>query len=353
MKVYFRVDASIHIGTGHVMRCLSLAKEVQRNGHDVVFVMRPQVGDLCEYTKNLGFKVEKLPKLCKPVDPESDDDYQAWLQVPISKDVEEFLILAADADVIVIDHYGINIEWESHIRSIMPCKLVAIDDLVREHNVDLIIDQTYGAAASDYQALSTVSRVIVGSKYALLDTQFAKLHSLAANKKIDHEKHRILLTMGGVDKLNTTLKVLNGLSSLESKINTTVLLNKNAPHYKSIVSFCEKHQGWLRHIPFSGDMAALMLQHTIAIGAPGSTAWERACMGLPSLLVPIAENQRKIHQKLVSEKIALSLLIDEIPKLLSSKLTQLIQQYGEFRSKSLVICDGMGAKRVAIILESL
>ena len=190
MKIYFRVDASIHIGTGHVMRCLSLADEIQRHGHDVVFVMRPQVGDLCVYTQNRGFKVLKLPKVSKPRNPDSDGDYQAWLQVSKSKDAKDFVSVASDADIVVVDHYGINCDWEKYVKSGIPCKLVAIDDLVRQHDVDLIVDQTHGANPNEYKSGSQVRHVLAGSKYALLNAQFSEFHRLAVKKRIVNSNHK-------------------------------------------------------------------------------------------------------------------------------------------------------------------
>lgn len=353
MKIYFRVDASIHIGTGHVIRCLSLAKEVQRSGHDVVFIMRPQVGDLCEYTENLGFKVEKLPKLYKPMDLKSDDDYQAWLQVPVRKDVEEFLILAVDPDVIVIDHYGINIKWESHIRSIISCKLVAIDDLVRQHDVDLIVDQTHGTNPNEYKSGSQNRHVLVGSKYALLNAQFVEFHKLAVKKRMINSSHKLLLSMGGVDKSNATLKVLEVLSMKKTKIDTTVLLSERAPHFNSVASFSKKNEGWIKHIPFSENMAELMLQHTIAIGAPGSTSWERACMGLPSIIIPLATNQIQICRNLVNAGCAISLSKEDFLNTLKLGLQKLLDNFDTMRIKNLDICDGMGCQRVAKKINEL
>ena len=353
MKIYFRVDASVHIGSGHVMRCLSLANELQRHGYDVVFVMRPQLGDLCDFTQNRGFKVEKLPKPAKFINPKSTDDYKAWLQVTVIQDVEDYLSIAVDADLVVIDHYGINIEWESRIRSSMPCKLIAIDDLVREHNVDLIIDQTYGTAANEYLLTSTASHVLAGSKFALLNTQFAKLHSLAVKKNIDKKNHRLLLTMGRVDNPNATLKVLIALSLRKNPVETTVLLSENSPHYNSVASFCEQHKEWVKHISFTKDMATLMLKHTIAIGAPGSTSWERACMGLPSIIVPLAKNQLQICQNLVDAKAALSLPLENITNLLNFKIDELLGNFEMMRSNCLGLCDGKGCMRVVEKINKL
>lgn len=346
MKIYFRVDASVHIGSGHVMRCLSLAEVFKSNGHDVVFVMRPQPGDLCDYSQSRGFKVERLEEPGEWMIPRTTADYQAWLQVSVTADAEDFLSVAADADLIVIDHYGIDEHWEAFVKSRTLCKLIAIDDLVRDHNCDMIIDQTVGREASEYHVASPNSCVLSGTMYALLKEQFSLLHPIAVEKQIDKHAHRLLLTMGGIDNPNATLKVLNALSQRETPIQTTVLLGDKAPYFDSVSSYCVSHSDWVTHIPFCEDMAALMLEHTIAIGAPGSTSWERACIGLPCIMVPLADNQLQICQNLVKEKAAMSLSLDEIPAQLNAKLDELLLDFESMRHNSLNLCDGKGCTRV-------
>ena len=353
MKIYFRVDASIHIGTGHVMRCLSLAKEIRRHGHDVTFVMRPQVGDFCDYTQGQGFKVLKLPKIPAPINPESDDDYHEWLQVSENKDANDFISVALDAEIVIVDHYGINSDWENCVKSGIPCKLVAIDDLVRQHHVDLIVDQTYGANPNQYKSGSDVGQVLAGSTYALLDAKFSEYHSLTVNKRISNTNHRLLVSMGGIDKSNATLKVLEALSLKKNKIDTTVLLNQKAPHFNSVASFCKKHEAWIKHIPFSENMAELMFQHTLAVGAPGFTSWERACMGLPSLIIPLAKNQFQICKNLVGAGCAISLPEEGITDKLQHGIEEILENFNVMRRNSLEICDGMGCRRVVEKLSEL
>lgn len=346
MKTYFRVDASVHIGSGHVMRCLSLAEALKKQGNEVIFVMRPQPGDLCDFVQKRGFRVERLPQPIKWVVPNRTDDYQAWLQVPLFDDAEDFLSVASDADLVVVDHYGITAQWEALIKARVSCKLVVIDDLVREHCCDLLIDQTVGRKASEYHITSPSAQVLAGAKYALLKEQFSKLHPFAVEKVIDEQSHRLLLTMGGVDSPNATLQVLKALSNRTAPIQTTVLLNEKAPHFESVSSFCTQHRDWIKHIPFCEEMAPLMLEHTIAIGAPGSTSWERACIGLPCIMIPLADNQMQICQNLVKEEAAMSLSLDEIPAQLNAKLDELLQNFESMRRNSLNLCDGKGCSRV-------
>ena len=353
MKVYFRVDASIHIGSGHVMRCLSLANQLQKSGYDIVFVIRPQNGDLSAYIAELGYKVIKLNRLNTFTSPRSTDDYKSWLQVTEIQDAKEFLSIALDAEIVVVDHYGINLAWEEFVKSSITCKLVVIDDLVRQHNADLIIDQTYGADPNEYLSHSTVKYVLTGSEYALLNTQFSDFHKLAVEEREAKNTHKLLISMGGVDKPNATLKVLEALSIREAKFDTTVLLSERAPHFNLVSSFCKRNENWVKHIPFSNNMATLMLKHTIAIGAPGSTSWERACMGLPSIIIPLAKNQLQICRNLVNAGCAISLCKEEIANTLNFKLDELLSNYEKMTSSSLEICDGMGVNRVVKKMNEL
>lgn len=353
MKVLFRVDASSYIGTGHVIRCLSLADALKMSGCDVVFVMRTQPGDLSDYIKSRGFNISKLPEPSSAIIPNNTEDYKAWLQVDLLKDIQDFLKVAKNVDIVVVDHYGINAEWESIVKSTLSCKIIAIDDLVRKHSAELIIDQTVGREEAEYYEESPYSRVLAGTEYALLNNRFADFHAFSVKRKIYEKDHRLLLTMGGVDTPNATLNVLEALSRRDVLIQTTVLMSERSPNFDSVSSFSKLHSNWIKHIPFSEDMAALMLQHTIAVGAPGSTSWERACMGLPALVIPLAQNQQQICENLSKEEVVISLSINEINSLLNKKLDILLKNFDKMRSNALKLCDGKGVERVIAYMRKL
>ena len=353
MKVLFRVDASTYIGTGHVIRCLSFAEVLRNCGCDVVFVMRSQPGDLCDYIESRGFIVDRLHEPSSLIIPKNTEDYMAWLQVGVLKDLEDFIEAGKNADIVVVDHYGIDAEWESNVKSCFNCKIIAIDDLVRKHSAELIIDQTVGRNETEYHKESPDSKVLAGTEYALINGRFANFHLSAVKREIFEEDHKILLTMGGVDSPNATLKVLEALARREILIQTTVLISHRAPHFDSVSSFSKLHSNWVTHIPFSEDMASLMLQHTIAIGAPGTTSWERACMGLPAIIVPLADNQQQICENLIKEGAAISLSFFEINSLLNEKLDILLKNFDKMRLNTLKLCDGKGVERVISYMRKL
>ena len=355
MNIVIRADASIHIGSGHIMRCLVLADALKQEGHSILFAMRPQQGDMFDFVENKGFQTQALPKY-EPIEPKHSADYEAWLQVSADGDAQDFIRLIDCADVVLIDHYGITDVWEQKVTSHYDCKLVAIDDLMRKHDVNLIVDQTLGRLPTDYLSSQT-DKVLAGVDYALLNKRFSKLHRQQHTTSKIIENHKILVTMGGIDKPNATLKTLETLKNILSKgyvskyslsnpFFVTVLLSSRAVNYEEVQAYCEKESQWIKHIDFVDDMAAIMQEHSIAIGAAGSTSWERACLGVPSIIIPLADNQKYICQSLVEHGLSLSVALEDIDSLLLPALNQLIATHSEMRKRNLAVCDGQGVERV-------
>ena len=116
MNIVIRTDSSVHIGSGHVMRNLVLAKELERLGHKVSFASRPQEGDSIDYIKQQGFAVHELAGLDERLIPKSSDDYIAWLQVPLQTDIAQFCSIIKSIDLVVVDHYALGAEWQEEIK---------------------------------------------------------------------------------------------------------------------------------------------------------------------------------------------------------------------------------------------
>ncbi|MEH6480034.1 MULTISPECIES: UDP-2,4-diacetamido-2,4,6-trideoxy-beta-L-altropyranose hydrolase [Pseudoalteromonas] len=347
LKVVIRADASSHIGSGHIMRCLVLADRLKLDGHDVLFATRPQSGDLVTYIKQRGFSIYELQQPANWLVPISTADYAAWLQVTEYDDAQEFASAFDSPDLVITDHYGIGAQWHELVKKAYNCKIIAIDDLVREHAADLIIDQTLLREPSEYHLLNSKATVLTGTQYAIINTHFSHRHSsqLIALNTLSNTP-RLLLSMGGVDTPNATLHVLNVLKKSVNPPITTVLLSPKAPHYKSVTEFAMKHSAWLTHIDFVDDMATLMCEHDIAIGAPGSTSWERACVGLPSIVIALADNQKTICKNLETVGAAISVELEAISTTLMKAYEQLIADYSKMRTINLQLCDGQGVKRI-------
>lgn len=348
MRVVFRVDASLHIGSGHVMRCLVLAQELKRIGYDVLFATREQKAHLNTLINSRGFKIIALQKPYEWSTPNHSSDYAAWLQVSEEQDSLDFIQKVKYADLVIVDHYGISATWHETVKSRLNCILTVIDDLVREHRAHIIVDQTLNRQPNSYEKISPC-KALTGTAYALLNPEFIKQRQHQQHH-IQYS-HNILITMGGVDKPNATLKVLKTLAKVEQPRPTTVLLSQRAPHYSMVKKFVENHSAWVKHIEFVNNMASFMGQFSLVIGAPGSTSWERACLGIPSILVPIADNQNDIANALVNAQAVKLIKLEDISNQLMPTIEYLVKHWQYYSKQNFALCDGMGVKRVTQTLQ--
>ncbi len=351
MNILFRSDASAHIGSGHIMRCLVLAKILINNGHNVTFFTRPQKGDFVDYIKQQNIRVVELKRTNDAITPKANNDYKAWLQTSWLDDANDFIDKAGSSDLVIVDHYGINKDWEKYVSQSLSCKIFVIDDLVRGHCANLILDQTFGRQEQEYITANKETRILTGSQYSLLAPQYSELRIQAEQKKSVTTQCKVLVTMGAIDTPNVTLNVLQALSIIPN-INVTVLLSPRAPHYESVSLFCINMPS-ITHIDFSDDVATLMLEHDVAIGAPGSTSWERACLGLPSIIIPIADNQADIAENIANAGAAIKLAIEDIEPGFQAAFKSLTDNWLDFRIKNFKITDGLGAFRVVEQIEKL
>ena len=349
MKVVFRVDASLDVGSGHVMRCLVLAVELRIRGHEVIFGCTPLNGDMRHFIRQHDFEVIDLAKpRLKDKFPVSSP-YQLWLGKSIADDARDFVDSFSSIDLLITDHYAIGAEWQRYVASSLNCRILALDDLGRTHHADIILDQTLGRSRLDYS--ESRARVLAGSEYALIGSSFLAQREAALARVRARGVVKILVTMGSVDHQNATLKVLKAMENVEN-IEMTVLLSEKAPHYEEVRLWCAKRKNFF-HFDFVNDMASLMMSHDIAIGAPGSTSWERACIGLPNIIVPLADNQQLVCFNLVKNSVALKVEIDEIDSLLVGKYAELLADWYEFKRANLITCDARGSLRVVHEIEEL
>lgn len=342
MNILFRVDASIWIGSGHVMRCLVLADSMQEQGWNVTFACLPQKGDMCELITGRGYEVIKLTAPMEWKIPKNTSDYDAWLQRDVEDDAFETAAHLKDIDWVVCDHYAIGEKWQKIIRNISRVKIIAIDDLIRNHQAEIIIDQTLNRKASEYR---TNGIVLSGTNFALLNPSFSKLRNAAKLRTFDTNNPSVLVTMGGVDLPNASIRILQKLVEWNKCKSITVLLSERSPNFQEVNEFSQLHEK-INHISFTSNIANLMMSHDIAIGAPGSTSWERACLGLPSILIPLAENQADICYQLEKEGVCLKLELSEIEESIINRLRFVLSDTEKISMKSLAICDGKGSDRV-------
>lgn len=300
MNVVFRADASIAIGTGHVMRCRTLATALLKKGAKVHFVTRAHLGHLGEVLARDGFPVTLLPP---PVAVACNrDDYAAWLGVTQQEDADQ-TITAVDkqqCDWLVVDHYALDELWETRLRP-HARKLMVIDDLAdRPHNCDMLLDQNYVVGGRErYRAwVPAHCQLLLGPRYALLSQEFAEYRKKLFTRA--DSIRRILVFMGGSDDSNVTGKILAALGADPLlHLEVDVVIGQNFIHRDPVTAQANARPNTRVHGP-RPHLADLMLKADLAIGAGGTTTWERMCMGLPSLVMSIAENQVPICEALDS-----------------------------------------------------
>lgn len=300
-RIVFRTDASIQIGTGHVMRCLTLADALRVRGAESLFICRPHMGHLLELIAQRGHHVIALPAL--PVTdstPASDPAHAHWLGTDWARDAEDTrTALAAEpmADWLVVDHYALDQRWERALRP--TCRhLMVMDDLAdRPHACDLLLDPSLGRTSADYAVLLPESAtLLLGPQHALLRPEFAELRAESLARRTNPQLRHLLITMGGVDKDNATGRLLDALDAcpLPPDLRITVVMGPHAPWLEHVQERAGRMHRPTHILVGVRDMARLMTDADLAIGAAGGTSWERCCLGLPSIMLVLAENQYSV-----------------------------------------------------------
>lgn len=277
MRVAVRADASVAIGTGHVMRCLTLARALAGRGAEVSFLSREVPGHCLDLVRRAGFEAIALPG-GEPFDPERDA-------------AETARALRGGCDWLLIDHYGLDHRFEGRLRREVP-GIMAVDDLAdRRHDCDILLDQNlFDDMYERYQGLTPAEcRLFLGPRYALLRDEFIEARRTAAGR--GGEVKRLLLFFGGSDPTNETEKALEALGRIgRTDIAADVVVGSSNPLGDRIREICAAmpQTNFLRQV---SNMSCLMARADLSLGAGGSTTWERCFLGLPSLLVAVAENQ--------------------------------------------------------------
>lgn len=298
-NVVFRVDASIAMGSGHVMRCLALADGLTAKGAKCHFICREHSGNLISLILGRGYKVYSmvLDERGDTLSSVTCPPYLHWLGTTQALDAEECLgvLEILQPEWVIVDHYALDITWETQVKA-CGSKLMTIDDLAnRQHNSDILLDQTYGRNFKDYLSLVPPGCLILcGSKYALLRPDFMRFRPYSLNRRSDFKLEKLLISMGGVDKDNVTRKILEALEkiALPKTCSITIVMGATAPWLGDILEFSATLP-WAVEVKVNvDDMAQLMSDSDFAIGAAGATSWERCCLGLPAVMVVLADNQK-------------------------------------------------------------
>lgn len=360
MHIAFRAEASLQIGTGHVMRCLTLADALRERGACCSFVCRPQQGNLLALIAQRGHRTLLLPKLKERAEPYRNGTAHAhWLGTGWSTDAQDTQqalsthMGGVPVDWLVVDHYALEARWEEALRPNAK-RILVIDDLAdRLHACDLLLDQTFGRQAADYIPLVPEGcQILCGSQYALLRPEFAVLREYSLKRRAQPVLKELLITMGGVDKDNVTGAVLQALQScsLPEGCRLTVVMGQTAPWLKDVQDLSNTMSRPTRVLVGVDNMAQLMADSDLAIGAAGGTSWERCCLGLPSIMLVVANNQLEVAKGLEEIGAALLCMSDQgltknIAFLLDTLCTD-IKNLGVLSVAASKVTDGVGVDAV-------
>jgi UDP-2,4-diacetamido-2,4,6-trideoxy-beta-L-altropyranose hydrolase len=288
----FRFEASPTIGAGHAIRSIVLSDALVEEGW------------FCKVVTTLT-TYDFIPKLGRFERIEPDD----------------FQNIPCKCDLLVIDNYELDHTYESQFRSYAK-KIMVIDDLAnRKHDCDILLDQTYGRDAGDYKDLVPQHcKTLAGSDYVLLRKEFIKLRPIALEKRRNiTEVKRILVSMGGSDPKNYTLKALEIIKESGFRGEIDIVLGFKPSNLEAVKS-CIATLPNNCTIHLDADMAKLMYEADLAIGAAGSSVWERCCLGLPQVLIVIANNQKQIYENLINSAFCYS--TDDLNVLIKGPITQ-------------------------------
>jgi len=307
--VAFRTDANAMIGAGHVMRCMTLADHLAQSGWKCVFLVSDEACDSVPFLAASSY--EKLSSDAAP-----------------------------DCEWLVVDHYGLDAAYETQAKA-WANRIFVIDDLAnRPHDCDLLLDQTLGREAKDYTALAPRARLLLGAKYALLRPQFAARREESLARQRD-KCRRVLINFGGLVADELTVWAVEALGDLSADVITGI-----RPGDLKTTGNITYHSG-------VDDMAGLMATADVAIGAAGTTSWERCCLGLPTVMVVIADNQAKIAEELDRAGAAVNLGRAEDAS--ASDIARALDAICASSLRDMSVCaagivDGRGVERVARVM---
>lgn len=352
MRIAFRVDASLQMGSGHVMRCLALANQFREKGAEIIFVCREHPGhlfDLIESSKHLVLRLPFVAALAT-----GELAHAHWLGGTQEEDARqsiEALKNIGHVDWLVIDHYALDVEWEAMMRSCAK-HIMVIDDLAdRKHDCDVLLDQNYyrGMEGRYKNLVPPRCKNLLGPKYALLRPEFKEIRR---NLKLREDIiERIFIFFGGSDPTNETRKALLAIRSLDMEnILIDVVMGATNPHYEEVENLC----AGMPEVKINRqveNIAELMSKADLAIGAGGSSTWERCCVGLPSLVWCIAENQLAIAKSADEIGVCVNLgKAENVTEIMAANALDDLLRNDEKRlhmkQNSLGVVDGEGVARV-------
>ena len=340
-----RVDSSEQIGSGHLMRCLTLAERLRKDGTDVHFISRDLAGSLHRLVEEHGFLLHLLPQ--HEVDPNLTG-YTAWLTVPQVVDAEEtgeILSRMQPVSRLIVDSYALDAVWEQRLRPLVR-EIFVIDDLAnRRHDCDMLLDQNfYREMRHRYDGVvPPACKLLLGPSHALLREEFYEAREHLRER--DGILRRILVFYGGSDTTGETEKAIRALLQLQlPSVAVDVVVGGSNPRRASIEKLCAAHDFLHYHCQVS-NMAELMAHADLCLGAGGTTTWERCFLGLPAIVTAVAENQIQICEDCAAagyicylgrwDEVTVGDIVKSVHKFMKSLDLKSFQQSCQIREKPL------------------
>ena len=358
-NLFIRADSGFEIGIGHIMRCFALAEILKDMDFDVNFISKKLNENIYNFIVKKGYKVHIIP-----------DNNQNKKHNLFSTNITNKKIIKNDAiettkiiiknndkpSWVLVDHRDLDIQWETILRECVE-RIIVIDDLAnKKHDCDLLIDQNlYEEMDKRYINLVPKNcKKLLGPKYALLRSEFFELRkNLSRNIK---QLRNILISFGGSDPSNETCKVLDAIKILNIKnIKVDVVVGSVNPYKEKIKQICSS----IPNTTFYCDVdkiGALMTKADLAIGAGGITTWERCCLGLPSMVSIISEDQLECTETMGEKGYIINLgraknltAKDYVEKIKNININKL----QTISKLDLEIVDGKGCQRIASVIKLL
>jgi UDP-2,4-diacetamido-2,4,6-trideoxy-beta-L-altropyranose hydrolase len=354
MRIAFRIDASLQIGTGHVMRCLTLADALHEQGAQCRFICRAHAGHMMELIAERGYQVDTLPKPDGEMSSTVGDlAHASWLGIDWLTDAQETQQLLRDTklDWLIVDHYALDHRWESALRSVCN-RMMVIDDLAdRRHDCDLLLDQNYGSCAERYASLVPAECTqLHGPEFALLKPIYAKRRAEQRVRSSKIERAFIYFG-GGADLMNLTGMALRAFKDLElMKIELDIIVGSGYAHKEELETAAVTRGKTCIHTQLP-DLSELMVDADLAIGAGGATTWERCCLGLPTIVISIADNQRPACEALAANDLIQYLgHVDQVcSEMIQGSVLIILKRpdlLGDLSKRGMKLVDGNGVAKV-------
>jgi len=326
----FRCDASAKIGVGHVMRCLTLADELSACGWRAAFVVSPETLNTVPALLTRGHDVMPLPN------GEMQDSDLLQTQFENLK-----IRYPSGCDWLVVDHYGLDAEFEGMCRN-WAGSILVIDDLAdRPHKCDTVLDMSLDHGIEKYADLLVKEGTFLsGPRYALLRPQFRKSRQQSLSRRKDNRLERLLISLGGTVSPQIIEEVLAGVheSGLNLKVDVVGGLCAGEPPQT------DSNIHWYTGVD---NMAVLMSQADLSIGAGGTTSWERCALGLPTVMLSLADNQCGNIQALTQAGAACA---TDIERTAIAQCLQMLPDLESMSKKAAEICDGWGDVRTTLFM---